>query len=256
MTARSRERGSHAGRPRNYGLPFTVPGLPGLGMPGSLRNGRRSSSAAASLGRAVRSAGDSDGAGRPGRSRRGRARGPARCSRPGSMTFRRARRRACRAGQTRLPLRRPAVRRAGDAPRPRARRAVGGTGTASRRRAAAPCSPGRSRLAAALVVVSRRARRGLHERLRRRRVRGVDGAGVPARLAAGQLRAGGGPHQRRHRAGEGAARGRLHRPRRDQRVLRHDERHAARRYRGGHLQGHGGPRPGGAAVVLHRDSSD
>ena len=31
MTARSRERGSHAGRPRGYGLPFTVPGLSGLG---------------------------------------------------------------------------------------------------------------------------------------------------------------------------------------------------------------------------------
>ena len=47
MTARSRERGSHAGRPRNYGLPFTVPGLSGLGSPGSLRNGRRSSPAPA-----------------------------------------------------------------------------------------------------------------------------------------------------------------------------------------------------------------
>lgn len=31
MTARSRERGSHAGRPRTYGLPFTVPGLSSLG---------------------------------------------------------------------------------------------------------------------------------------------------------------------------------------------------------------------------------
>ena len=31
MTARSRERGSHAGRPRGYGLPFAVPGLSGLG---------------------------------------------------------------------------------------------------------------------------------------------------------------------------------------------------------------------------------
>ena len=31
MTARSRERGSHAGRPRGYGLPFTVPGLSSLG---------------------------------------------------------------------------------------------------------------------------------------------------------------------------------------------------------------------------------
>ena len=36
MTARSRERGSHAGRPRNHGLPFTVPGLSGRGTPGSL----------------------------------------------------------------------------------------------------------------------------------------------------------------------------------------------------------------------------
>ena len=42
MTARSRERGSHAGRPRNYGLPFPVPGLPGLGMSSSARNGGRS----------------------------------------------------------------------------------------------------------------------------------------------------------------------------------------------------------------------
>ena len=31
MTARSRERGSHAGRPRGNGLPFTVPGLQSLG---------------------------------------------------------------------------------------------------------------------------------------------------------------------------------------------------------------------------------
>jgi cell division protein FtsI/penicillin-binding protein 2 len=45
VTARSRERGSHAGRPRNYGLPFTVPGLSGLGTPGSFRHGWRSASA-------------------------------------------------------------------------------------------------------------------------------------------------------------------------------------------------------------------
>jgi cell division protein FtsI/penicillin-binding protein 2 len=33
VTARSRERGSHAGRPRNHGLPFPVPGLSSLGSP-------------------------------------------------------------------------------------------------------------------------------------------------------------------------------------------------------------------------------
>ncbi len=38
MTARSRERGSHAGRPRGNGLPFTVPGLQSLG-PGTPVNG-------------------------------------------------------------------------------------------------------------------------------------------------------------------------------------------------------------------------
>lgn len=38
MTARSRERGSHAGRPRSYGLPFTVPLLSVLGT-SSLRHG-------------------------------------------------------------------------------------------------------------------------------------------------------------------------------------------------------------------------
>ena len=37
MTARSRERGSHAGRPRGNGLPFTVPGLQSLGSPGGPR---------------------------------------------------------------------------------------------------------------------------------------------------------------------------------------------------------------------------
>ncbi len=41
MTARSRERGSHAGRPRSPGLPFNVPGLSGLGTLGSARNGAR-----------------------------------------------------------------------------------------------------------------------------------------------------------------------------------------------------------------------
>ena len=47
MTARSRERGSHAGRPRTYGLPFSVPGLSVRGTSVSFRNGGRSSSAAA-----------------------------------------------------------------------------------------------------------------------------------------------------------------------------------------------------------------
>ncbi len=47
MTARSRERGSHAGRPRGNGLPFTVPGLSGFGSSGSFLNGWRSSSASA-----------------------------------------------------------------------------------------------------------------------------------------------------------------------------------------------------------------
>jgi cell division protein FtsI/penicillin-binding protein 2 len=47
VTARSRERGSHAGRPRGNGLPFTVPGLSGFGTSGSFLNGRRSASASA-----------------------------------------------------------------------------------------------------------------------------------------------------------------------------------------------------------------
>jgi cell division protein FtsI/penicillin-binding protein 2 len=42
VTARSRERGSHAGRPRGNGLPFTVPGLQSLGMLVSVRHGGRS----------------------------------------------------------------------------------------------------------------------------------------------------------------------------------------------------------------------
>ncbi len=42
MTARSREQGSHAGRPRGNGLPFTVPGLQSLGMLVSVRHGGRS----------------------------------------------------------------------------------------------------------------------------------------------------------------------------------------------------------------------
>jgi cell division protein FtsI/penicillin-binding protein 2 len=41
VTARSRERGSHAGRPRAYGLPFNVPGLSSLGTLGSARSGGR-----------------------------------------------------------------------------------------------------------------------------------------------------------------------------------------------------------------------
>ena len=41
MTARSRERGSHAGRPRGNGLPFTVPGLHSLGTLVSVRHGGR-----------------------------------------------------------------------------------------------------------------------------------------------------------------------------------------------------------------------
>jgi cell division protein FtsI/penicillin-binding protein 2 len=41
VTARSRERGSHAGRSRSYGLPFTVRGLSSLGTLGSARNGGR-----------------------------------------------------------------------------------------------------------------------------------------------------------------------------------------------------------------------
>jgi cell division protein FtsI/penicillin-binding protein 2 len=42
VTARSRERGSHAGRPRGNGLPFTVPGLQSLGTLVSVRHGGRS----------------------------------------------------------------------------------------------------------------------------------------------------------------------------------------------------------------------
>lgn len=41
MTARSRERGSHAGRPRTYGLPFPVPGLNSRGTSVSFRHGAR-----------------------------------------------------------------------------------------------------------------------------------------------------------------------------------------------------------------------
>ncbi len=41
MTARSRERGSHAGRPRGNGLPFTVPGLQSIGTLVSVRRGGR-----------------------------------------------------------------------------------------------------------------------------------------------------------------------------------------------------------------------
>ena len=41
MTARSRERGSHAGRPRGNGLHFTVPGLQSLGSLVSVRHGGR-----------------------------------------------------------------------------------------------------------------------------------------------------------------------------------------------------------------------
>ena len=42
MTARSRERGSHAGRSRGYGLPFAVPGLSGLGPLGARNTSRES----------------------------------------------------------------------------------------------------------------------------------------------------------------------------------------------------------------------
>jgi len=41
VTARSRTRGSHAGRPRGNGLPFTVPGLQSLGSLVSVRHGGR-----------------------------------------------------------------------------------------------------------------------------------------------------------------------------------------------------------------------
>jgi len=47
VTARSGERGSHAGRPRGSGLPFNVPGLSGLGTLGSARNGGRAAAPAA-----------------------------------------------------------------------------------------------------------------------------------------------------------------------------------------------------------------
>ena len=47
MTARSHEPGSHVGRPRNPGFPFTVPGLSSLGTSASLRPGGRSESASA-----------------------------------------------------------------------------------------------------------------------------------------------------------------------------------------------------------------
>jgi cell division protein FtsI/penicillin-binding protein 2 len=49
VTARSRERGSHAGRPRGHGLPFTVPGLP----LGTVRSGGRAAPASPVPGPAV-----------------------------------------------------------------------------------------------------------------------------------------------------------------------------------------------------------
>jgi cell division protein FtsI/penicillin-binding protein 2 len=45
VTARSGERGSRVGRLRSYGLPFTVPGLSGLGTLGGARNGHRAGAA-------------------------------------------------------------------------------------------------------------------------------------------------------------------------------------------------------------------
>ena len=233
MTARSRERGSHAGRPRSYGLPFTVPGLPGLGSPGSFRHGWRSrrplrrragpASAEPSGAAGARRHGPVDlapaaAAGRSGRS--GRWQRPA--APPGGRTARRP-----TAGE---PAGRPGRSPSTCSHQATARARVTRHGRrAGRGRGAGTASPAersflskKQRLAVALVVVIGVFGVGFADGF------GGEGSptptvsGVPARLADGPLRAGGGPHRRRHRPGESAARGRLHRPRRDQLVLVHD----------------------------------
>ena len=229
MTARSRERGSHAGRPRSYGLPFTVPGLSGLGTPGSFLHGWRSASAAVGPLRLLlrpsrRGAGApatrataqlTPGAGPVARSRRGpgawqRPAAPARAApapQPGGVPRPNG---APHHGVARARVARhvPAERGAGAA-----------AGTASRR-SGGPCYPRSSGWPPRSWSSSACSAVGFAD--------GFGGEGSPTPTVAsflldwqkGHYAAGGRPHQRRHRAGERAARGRLHRPRRDQLVLR------------------------------------
>ncbi len=96
------------------------------------------------------------------------------------------------------------------------------------------------------------ARGRLRRRLRHRGVGRGNRAGVPARLAAGALRAGRGADRRLRRRGANPARRRVHRPRRQQRVLRPEPHHPARGHRGGQLQGHRRPRPVRRAVDVRR----
>ena len=189
MTARSRERGSHAGRPRGNGLPFTVPGLRASGR---------------CLGQAR-----SDG---PRRSRR-----TSRSCRPSSRldqgsqpTARLARSRAWRARYT-SQRHRAAPRRHADARRQTADgSAPPRRPSESRRRCAARPRQPAPQAAARRTLLSRKQRMvavlvpavavlgvGFTDRLRRPGLRGADRPGVPVRLGAGQVRAGGRAHQRR-----------------------------------------------------------
>ena len=128
--------------------------------------------------------------------RKGRA---ARCRRGGRASSSRPR--------TRAPPPAPAAARPGGS-RHRKQRPAGPGCRASRRWR--PCS---SLVVAAFGV-------GFTDGFGSEASRRADRAGVPARLAAGPVRAGGRAHRRRRRPGHRPARSRLHRPRRDQRVLR------------------------------------
>ena len=209
MTARSRERGSHAGRPRGYSLPFPIHG-PGTQTP-------------------VRPVGD-DGVA-----------GPVAPGVPGAET-------PVNSGMPGVP---GLPRRAGHS-------VVSGFGFALRRQPA-------PQVARAEVAALRqgeagrrararrgRARRRLLDRLRQRGVGRAGRAGIPARLAAGQVRAGGRADQRRRRPGHRRAGRRLHRCRRHQCVLRHEVRRAARLHRNRRVPGDGGPGAARRAVDLHR----
>ncbi len=135
MTAHSRERGSHVGRPRTHGLPFTVPGLSGPGTSASPRDGGSSEAAATPPGASARGS-VAPGAGQE----------PPVASWPGAFTPGGM---PPRGGEVRPPA---APAPGGSAPVPR------GNGSRHRkppqRRASAPRLPKNVRLAVALVLAA------------------------------------------------------------------------------------------------------